>query len=114
MAKRKFYNPPPLSDGYMRYGTLTTQRDESGRKVGTKFIAEGVLAYTELSMREQDYERFESADQDVDLKIKTYSRRDVDSKVKVKIGSDYYNVHKVDRPRAESFMYWFMSKRSND
>lgn len=100
-----------LNDGYMKYGTVVTVREE-GKKVGTSFKEEGVLAFKLVTMREQDYVLEDVNTVQVDLKIKTMYpptfRRKTKNKYKVLIEEDMYDVVRVDPDYRNNYLYFYL------
>lgn len=106
-AIRKTYN-----DGYLHYGTTTTGRSSTGKRVGDTFISEGRLAYSEESCRDQDYQMADIMSRSLDMKVKTplppkykeFSRK------RVEVSGITFDVIKVDADRQNDELYIYLQE----
>lgn len=102
-----------FNDGYLHYGHRKTVRT-NGKKTGTEFISEGRLAFSELSIREQDYQVANMSTSSLDLKVETmyppFFKRVRKSKLKVLINDVEYDVLKVDSDYGKNFLYFYLQE----
>jgi len=103
-----------FNDGWLQYGTKQTQRSEMRKKIGEAFVAQGHLAFKEMSARESDYQLAGTLGAKLDRKVKTLfppSFRAVNkSKIKVVIGDTEYDVLKVDEDNSNQFLYFYLQE----
>jgi hypothetical protein len=103
-----------FNDGFLQYGSKKTQRSESGKRIGGAFVAEGKLAFKEMSARESDYQLAGSLGAKLDRKVKTLyppSFRTINkSKLKLVIQNIEYDVIKVDSDNGNQFLYFYLQE----
>lgn len=112
---KQIQRPPHeiFNNGYLTYGHKSTKRSPTGKRIGETFIAEGKLAYKEMSCRDSDYQMVGLMDASLDLKIKTLyppSFRNISkSKLKVQIDGHEFDVIKVD-PDGKEYLYFYLQE----
>jgi hypothetical protein len=98
-----------FNDGFLQYGRMQIQRSGSAKRTGESFVADGRLAFRELSARDSDYHSCGLLNAKLDLKVKTMfppSFRSISkSKLKVRIGNMEYDVIKADWDRYYLYFY---------
>lgn len=102
-----------FNDGFLTYGHRKTVRTD-GKKTGTEFKEEGILAYNELSVREQDYQMADINTARIDLKVETlyppFFKKVKKSKLKVLIDGLEFDVVKVDSDYSKNFLYFYLQE----
>lgn len=105
---RKTYN-----DGFLTYGTKATKR-KNGKRIGSKFTPEGKLAFSELSIREQDYQMADMSTSKLDLKVETmyppFFKMKRKTKYTVVIESIEYDVIKLDTDYSKNNLYFYLQE----
>lgn len=103
----------PFNDGFMTYGQDVTLY-ELKKKIGTRFEQSGVLAFTEMSVRDQDYTLVDALSGTLDLKLKTMYPIHLESKLvnkmTVHVKGTRYETIKVDRDRNKDYLFWYLQK----
>ncbi|RHW38704.1 phage head-tail adapter protein [Lysinibacillus yapensis] len=103
-----------LNDGFIHYGTKETKRSEKGKRIGDAFLPQGILAYQEMSAREEDYQLAQVMSKSLDLKIKTPyppSLQNIKkSKLTIILNSTEYEVIKCDPDRARNYLYFYLQE----
>ena len=103
----------PFNDGFMIFGFNKTLY--SGKKsIGKEFEKKGTLAFTEMSVRDQDYSLVDALGSKLDLKIKTmypvHMERALLNKFIVHIKGLSYETIKIDRDRNKDSLFWYLQK----
>lgn len=103
----------PFNDGFLTFGKNETQY--VGKKsVGKNFESLGVLAFTEMSARDQDYSLVDALSGTLDLKLKTMYPAHMESKLinkmPVRLKGIEYETIKVDRDRNKEHLFWYLQK----
>lgn len=103
----------PFNDGFLTYGSNVNQYD--GKKlIGKRFEATGVLAFTEMSARDQDYSLVDALSATLDLKLKTmypiHLEVSLINKMTVRVKGIEYETIKVDRDRNKEHLFWYLQK----
>lgn len=106
-------NHDPFNDGFMVFGNNQTKY--SGKKsVGKEFIKSGTMAFTEMSVRDQDYTLIDALGSTLDMKIKTmypiHLEKDLANKFTVRIKGTEYETIKVDRDRNKDYLFWYLKR----
>lgn len=103
-----------LNDGVLFYGRNETQRSPTGKNIGTKFIQEGFLHYSEKSNRERDYRLVDALSSTLDLKVKTYYPPNFKNIQKtdlvVRIGTTEFEVIQADPDETKTYLYFYLQK----
>ncbi|TLS37741.1 phage head closure protein [Pseudalkalibacillus caeni] len=103
-----------FNDGFLQYGHNSVQRSANGKRIGESFLAEGKLAFKEMSARESDFELAGTMGSSLDLKVKTRfppSFRNIKkSGLKVVIESVEYDVIKADVDRNNNYLYFYLQE----
>lgn len=103
-----------FNDGYLQYGYRTTQYSETGKRLGEVFEMLGTLAFEEMSCRDQDYLLANALGSRLDLKVRTMlppTFKSVDkSKLKVSIGTEKFDIVKIDTDRNKNYLYFYLQK----
>lgn len=97
--KHQVYN-----DGVLEYGEIKPIYDSAKKKIDEEFISKGKLMFEEMSKRDDDLMLANSLGYSLDLKLKT-PRRAFKSSYKIKIGSQIYDVYKVDNDDINTYLY---------
>ncbi|MFC0525779.1 phage head-tail adapter protein [Pontibacillus salicampi] len=103
-----------FNDGFLYYGHDETQRNSTGKRIGDKFIQNGMLAYQLMDGREEDYEMANTQGNSLDLKVKTPfppSFYNVPkTNLKVYIEDIEYHVITVDFDRGRRFLFFYLQE----
>lgn len=108
MARRKMRDL--LNDGLLEFGKTATQRDESAKIIGDGFSKLGELFFKYQTLRQADFEQYETTERSVDLKIKTYYTPKVEKSHKVIIDNSIYEITGIDPDLERIFLYWYLTK----
>lgn len=114
--KRQIQKPvhEVFNDGFLTYGRSKTNRDNSGKRIGEVFTAEGKLSFKLMSARAEDYEMAYSTGTTLDQKIKTRfppSFRNIKkTNLKVRIDSTEYDVINVDWDSEKRYLYFYLQE----
>lgn len=103
-----------FNDGFIEYGTKTTQRSEKGKRIGEVFIPQGKLAYTELSFRDEDYKMAQSMSAVLNIKIRTLCppslRNTNKNKLTVLKDGIEFDVIKADSDLEKRYLYFYLQE----
>jgi hypothetical protein len=114
--KRKIQKPvhEVFNDGFLQYGKTTSQRNSARKKTGETFNAEGKLAFSLLSAREEDYQMAGSMNARLDMKVKTRFppsfKQIKKSSLKCKIETILYDVIDVDWDSGRRYLYFYLQE----
>ena len=101
-----------FNDGFLSYGHNTVIRNDTRKRIGEQFTAEGKLAFKLLSARDQDYEFAGIKGASLDLKVKTpfppSFRNITKSNLKCLIDGNIYDVIKVDGDSDRRYLYFYL------
>lgn len=103
-----------FNDGFLQYGHKTTQRSDSGKRLGETFISEGKLAFKEMSARERDYQLAGALEAKLDMKVKTLyppTFRNVNrNRLKIVLRNIEYDVIRTDPDNKNGFLYFYLQE----
>lgn len=103
-----------FNNGFLQYGTKTTQRSGKGKRIGGEFESMGRLAYQEMSCRDSDHEMAKVMSRVLDLKVRTRFPPNLKNfnktKLKVVIDETEYDVIKVDNDRTKMYLYFYLQE----
>jgi len=107
----------PYNDGFMSYGENQPIYSSTGKRLGASFLPSGRFAYTEMSIRDQDYQMVDTLGRTLDMKITTMYpphfeslQRDRLTSFKVKVKNTLYEVVSADKDRNKSEIFWYLQK----
>lgn len=100
-----------LNSGILEFGTKETLRGSTKKIISTAFKSKGILYFKFKSMRQSDYSLFWGLNKTVDVKVKTYFSREVESTHIIKIEDSYYDIENIDIDENKRYMYWYLVKR---
>lgn len=103
--KHESYN-----DGFLEYGSTESLFNANRKKIGEEFTTTGNLFYKEMSARDSDILQASNMGYVIDLKIKTPYMPEVNSKNKVKISEEIFDIQKLDYNREKREMFLYLQK----
>ncbi|MCR1955220.1 phage head closure protein [Clostridioides mangenotii] len=104
-------NGEELNSGILLYGTIETLRDSLGKNPKASFTDEGKLKFKYKSIREMDYSQYIGVFNRLDIKVKTYYVKNIDSTHVVQIEGDCFDIVKIDPDNERMYMYLYLVKR---
>lgn len=108
MKNRLPYN---FKDGLLEYGTVQTKRNKVTRKEeGQEFTSDGKLFFDFKTIRQQDYDLYQTPEQTLDVKVQTYFVPGVEDSHKVKLDGDLFNINRIDLSSDRQTMFLYLSK----
>ncbi|UOE54921.1 phage head closure protein [Cytobacillus oceanisediminis] len=103
-----------FNDGVLVYGHKTTQRSQTGKRIGEVFTAEGKLYYREMSCRQSDYELANASGSKLDIKVKTpyppSFRKINKNKLLIQIDGEEYESINVDHDASKLYLFFYLQK----
>jgi len=99
-----------FNDGILEYGEIESIYAENRRKTGEEFSPTGKLFFKEMSCRDGDMLQANALGYVIDRKLKTPYRNDIDSRSKVKISEENYDIVKIDSDGERKSLFLYLQK----
>lgn len=98
--KHESYN-----DGILEFGKIESTFNENRKKIGESFSSIGKLFFAQMSCRDNDIMQASSMGYVIDIKVKVPFRKEINSKNKVKIDNETYDIKKIDSDKNNVYLY---------
>lgn len=106
----KYVDEDRLNDGRLFFGKVKTKRDARGKQAGQVFVKTGEMYFSYKAIRQSDYDLYNAADQQIELKVKTYYTPTATKTHQVLLKSILYNITAIDVDNDKRYMYWYLSE----
>ena len=106
----KYVDEDRLNDGRLFFGKVETKRDARGKQSGQVFVKTGEMYFSYKSIRQSDYDLYNAADQQIELKVKSYYTPIATKTHQVLLKSRLYNITAIDVDNDKRYMYWYLSE----
>ncbi|CZR11009.1 head-tail adaptor protein [Trichococcus collinsii] len=106
----KYVDEDRLNDGRLFFGKVETKRDASGKKIGQVFAKTGDMFFSYKTIRQSDFDLYNTSDQQIELKVKSYYIPTATKTHQVLLKSRLYNITAIDVDNDKRYMYWYLSE----
>ena len=106
----KYVDEDRLNDGRLFFGKVETKRDARGKKIGQVFVKTGEMFFSYKSIRQSDFDLYNTSEQQIELKVKSYYVPTATKTHQVLLKSRLYNITAIDVDNDKRYMYWYLTE----